>query len=247
MANDGNRSGANEGETPDHADSDRRDFLKVTGLGAAGVAAGLAGCTGPSDGGDGDGGGGDGGDGGSGGLPDTIRVGALGPAEQSFGSSIINSVELAADEINNDGGIGENGATVEVVSGDTKDQPSVARQRYEEMTSGGDAVDATIGIFGSEQLLALMQNIAQKKTVHLTAGSATPEAPAQVKTDYDKYKYWFRVGRSTPRSWATACSSTLRTGSPIWAGSGSPSSPSSTSGRNRSPGRSRTTSRTGRT
>jgi branched-chain amino acid transport system substrate-binding protein len=195
MANDGNRDDANEGKTPEHADSDRRDFLKVTGLGAAGVAAGLAGCTGPSDGGDGgDGGGGDGGDGGSGGLPDTIRVGALGPAEQSFGSSIIKSVELAADEINNDGGIGESGATVEVVSGDTKDQPSVARQRYGEMTSGGNAVDATIGIFGSEQLLALMQNIAQKETVHLTAGSATPEAPAQVKSDYDKYKYWFRVG-----------------------------------------------------
>jgi branched-chain amino acid transport system substrate-binding protein len=191
MANDGNRGGENG--TSRAASSNRRLFLKATGLGATGLTAGLAGCTGPSDG---DGGGGDGEDGGdgTGSIPDTIRVGALGPAEAPFGASILNSAELAAEEINNDGGVGENGATIEVVTGDTKDDPGTARQRYGEMTSGGDAVHATTGIFGSEQLLALMGNIANKETVHLGTGAATPEAPAKLRDDFERFKYWFRVG-----------------------------------------------------
>lgn len=196
MANDGNRDGADVNDTANHGGSDRRTFLKATGLGATGVAAGMAGCTGPSDGdgGGGDGGGGDGGDGGGGGIPDTIRVGALGPAEAPFGASILRSAELAADKINNNGGVGDNGATIEIRTADTKDSPSTARQRYGEMTSGGNAVHATVGIFGSEQLLALMGNIADKQTVHLTAGAATPEAPKRLVDNYDRFKYWFRVG-----------------------------------------------------
>jgi branched-chain amino acid transport system substrate-binding protein len=191
MANDGSRDDTNERGTESRrgGDSDRRTFLKATGLGATGVAAGLAGCTGPSGG---DGGGGDGGDGG--GIPDTIRLGALGPADAPFGASILNSAELAAEEINNNGGIGEDGATLKVQTADTKDDPGTARQRYGEMTSGGSAVHATTGIFGSEQLLALMGNIANKETVHLGAGAATPEAPGRLKEDFERFKYWFRVG-----------------------------------------------------
>jgi branched-chain amino acid transport system substrate-binding protein len=192
MANDGNQRGTDANETANDLGSDRRTFLKATGLGATGVAAGLAGCTGPSDGDGGDGGGGGDGDGGE--IPETIRVGALGPAEAPFGSSILNSAELAAQEINDNGGVGDKGATIEVTTGDTKDDPGTARQRYGEMTSGGDAAHVTTGIFGSEQLLALMGNIADKETVHLSTGAATPEAPAKLQDDYERFKYWFRAG-----------------------------------------------------
>jgi branched-chain amino acid transport system substrate-binding protein len=120
-------------------------------------------------------------------------VGALGPEEAPFGASIINSAELAATEINESDDLLAD-TTVEVTSADTKDDPGTARQRYGEMTSGGSAVDATVGIFGSEQLLALMGNIADKQTPHLTAGAATPEAPGRLTEDYERYKYWFRVG-----------------------------------------------------
>lgn len=170
----------------------RRDFIKATGAGVS--IATLAGCSG--DGGDG-GGGGDGGDGGStgtpggGGVEGPIKIGAMGPADAPFGASIFGAVNLAAQEINADGGIA--GADVEVITKDTMDDPGTARQGYQELTTG-ENVDATVGIFGSEQLIALMPNIAQQQTVHLTAGAATPEAPAQVKSDYDRFKYWFRVG-----------------------------------------------------
>jgi len=115
----------------------------------------------------------------------------MGPADAPFGDSIFKAVNLAADQMNEDGGIA--GADVEIITKDTMDDPGTARQGYQELTTG-ENVDATVGIFGSEQLLALMPNIAQQQTVHLTAGAATPEAPAQVASDYDRFKYWFRVG-----------------------------------------------------
>ena len=155
---------------------DRRSFLKATGAGSAAVA--LAGCTETISGG-------------GGGIPDTITVGAMGPADAPFGASILNSAELAAEEMNANGGIG--GADVEILTRDTMDSPSTARTGYQELTTS-ENVDATVGIFGSEQLLALMPEIASAETVHMTAGAATPEAALQVKDDYETNKYWFRVG-----------------------------------------------------
>ena len=154
----------------------RRPFLRATGAGAAGVA--FAGCLGDSDSGDGT-------------VPDTITIGTLGPSDSPLGASIHNSVKLAVEEINADGGIA--GADVEVSTKDTKDQPSTARDVYKELTTG-ENVEATVGIFGSEQLLAIMDDIAQAETVHLTSGAATPEAPALLAEDYETYKPWFRVG-----------------------------------------------------
>jgi len=155
---------------------DRRSFLKATGAGSAAVA--LAGCTETISGG-------------GGGVPDTIKIGAMGPADASFGASILNSAKLAAEEMNADNGIA--GADVEVITKDTMDQPSTARTGYQELTTS-DNVHGTVGIFGSEQLLALMPEIASAQTPHLTAGAATPKAPEQVAEDYETNKYWFRVG-----------------------------------------------------
>jgi branched-chain amino acid transport system substrate-binding protein len=128
---------------------------------------------------------------GDGGIPETITIGALGPAESPMGDSILKSAELAVSEINDDGGIA--GADVEVSTKDTMDQPGTTREVYQELTTG-ENVDATVGIFGSESLLSIMENIAQQSTVHLTAGAATPEAPQLVADDYETNKYWFRVG-----------------------------------------------------
>ncbi|MFC7236215.1 ABC transporter substrate-binding protein [Halosegnis marinus] len=155
----------------------RRTFLKATGVSAG--AAALAGCT------DTIGGGGDGG------IPDTIRLGALGPADSPMGDSILKSAELAVEEINDDGGIA--GADVTLSTKDTKDDPGTTRSGYQELTTG-ENVHATVGIFGSENLLSIMGNISNAQTVHMTAGAATPEAPARVADDFEANKYWFRVG-----------------------------------------------------
>ncbi|WP_255196314.1 ABC transporter substrate-binding protein [Halorarius litoreus] len=182
MVNDGKgtsgtpETGNRTGRATNVGNVGRRSFLKATGVGAGAVT--LAGCTSTIGGG-------------GGGVPDTVKLGALGPIDSPMGDSILKSANLAAKEINADGGIA--GSDVEVITKDTKDDPATTRQGYQELTTG-ENVHATVGIFGSEQLLSIMGNIGQAQTPHLTAGAATPEAPALVGEDYETNKYWFRVG-----------------------------------------------------
>ena len=106
----------------------RRALLRTTGAGAVGTA--LASCLGNGNG-DGDGGGNGNGNGNGNGdsdLPDTITLGALGPADLLMGDSIMKSAELAVDEINAADGIG--GSDVELSTKDTKDDPGTTRQVY---------------------------------------------------------------------------------------------------------------------
>ncbi|MFB6084222.1 MAG: ABC transporter substrate-binding protein [Halorientalis sp.] len=177
MVNDGNSgqpesSNGNDNGSPVNDGSGssvgRRPFIKAAGTGAA--AAGLAGCLG------------------GGGGSKTIKIGVLAPKASPIGKSIFNSAKLAANEI---GKI--NGKSVEVITKDTKDNPSTAKKKYQELTTGAQ-VDTTMGIFGSEQLLTIMDPMAQTKTLHLGTGAATPEATRKVARNYDKYKYFFRVG-----------------------------------------------------
>jgi branched-chain amino acid transport system substrate-binding protein len=162
----------------------RRNFLRATGTGA--VLASVAGCLG-----------GGGGDGAS--VPlsdrDEVRVGVLAPvpSQNPIGASIANGVRLAAQEINDGGGIGGDGPTVSVTVKDTKEQPQTGATRYGELVRD-ENVDLTTGIFTSEVLLAIMDDIAEAQTPHMTTGAASPEASAQVNEDYDQYKYHFRTG-----------------------------------------------------
>lgn len=176
---------------------ERRRFLLAAGVGAAG----LAGCvtteedtdtpTAGAGAGDGDG---------DGTATETetgasiegpITIGAMGPADSPIGASILRAAELAVGEINDDGGIA--GADVELVTKDTKDDPGTARTAYQELTTGED-VDFTVGIFGSEQLLAILPNVADQGKLHLSTGAATPDATRRVSEDYERFKYYFRAG-----------------------------------------------------
>jgi len=191
MVNDGNGTSEREFDGSGFSDGgnktkaggagvDRRRFLRVAGTGV--TAASLAGCTGSD---------------GSGSntqeLEDPINIGVLAPepANNPIGASIANAAELAADELNENGGV--LGADVEVSVKDTKEDPSTGQRMYQELTVG-ENVDATTGVFTSEVLLNLMSSIAQQETLHLGTGAATPEASEQVASDYDRFKYFFRTG-----------------------------------------------------
>lgn len=153
----------------------RRSFLKAAGAGVA--ATGLAGCR----------------SGGGGGTDDELTIGVLAPDPDtnSIGASIANSAELAVERLNEEGGVLDRDVSVEIEN--TEESADAGKSAYQELTLGKGA-DVTVGVFTSEVLMALMDEIADKETVHLTTGAATPEASALVKEDYETYKYHFRTG-----------------------------------------------------
>ncbi|QFU82617.1 ABC transporter substrate-binding protein [Natronorubrum aibiense] len=174
------------GATAERADRDgalnRRRLLKAT----TGVAAGISvsGCldsyetlAGSTDSDDDD--------------PVTIGVLAPNPDSDYIGRSIVRAAEVAVTELNDDGGI--NGRDVEMAVGDTNESPLEARRQYQRLVLE-EGADVTVGVFTSEALMNIVDNIAEQETIHLTSGAATTEVSRLVNEEYDRYKYHFRVG-----------------------------------------------------
>ncbi|WP_049902786.1 ABC transporter substrate-binding protein [Halococcus agarilyticus] len=153
--------------------------------------------TGDTDGGGGtdteSGNGSSGGGGGSADIEGPITIGALAPNPENnpIGASIVNGARLAVQELNANDGIG--GAEVELAVGNTEEDPSTGQQRYRELVLNEEA-DVTTGIFTSEVLLNIIDDIAQQGTIHLTAGAATAEVSRMIAENYDQFKYHFRAG-----------------------------------------------------
>lgn len=151
----------------------RRRFIRSIGAGAA--ATGLAGCLGDD-------------------VPeDAIRFGALAvePNTNPLGQSIRDGVKLAAKHINADGGL--LGNELAVFTEDTQQDAARAREAYENLVIG-DEVDATIGPFSSEELLAIIDKVADEQKLHFTCASGTTQPSKLVNEEYERYKYHFRPG-----------------------------------------------------
>jgi len=165
----------------------RRSFLRASGVGALAITAG---CTG---GGDGDGGDG-GSDGGStdGQISGTIKIGSMVPLPGEFagGTAQKQAVELKAKQLNDDGGL--LGADVEVVTKDTKLDPSTALDRYRELQLE-EEVDVTVGLFGSEPGLRVAEEVKEHQNVLVLGGVSTTDIEQLIKDDYEGYKYVFRA------------------------------------------------------
>ncbi|WP_049999099.1 ABC transporter substrate-binding protein [Halococcus sediminicola] len=220
MATDGNeqRSNSTDGNgssrksnTGRNTGANRRRFLRATG--GAALATTVAGCLSLGGGGGGDNGSGGGGSGGGGGngsggggggngsgggggnanIEGPVTIGALAPNPENdpIGGSIVNGAKLAVKQLNANGGIG--GAEVKLEVGNTEGDPSTGQQRYRELVLNKNA-DVTTGIFTSEVLLNIVEDMAQQKTVHITAGAASTEISRMIAENYDKYKYHFRAG-----------------------------------------------------
>lgn len=158
----------------------RRTILKVAGGSVASVS--LAGCLDTYDaiatGSD---------------APDTITIGVLAPDpnSDSIGRSMVRAAELAVDQLNDGGGI--DGRDVELAVGNTKGSPLEAKRQYQRLVLQ-EGADVTVGVFASEALMNIMDDIADQETIHLTSGAATTAASRLVHEEYDRYKYHFRAG-----------------------------------------------------
>ncbi|PSP97832.1 hypothetical protein BRC89_10510 [Halobacteriales archaeon QS_4_70_19] len=182
----------------------RRSFLKYAGAG--GAAALAAGCK------ERDRQGGSGFEGTVGGANNdgtapptplsgnTIRIGNLAPQPESFpvGQSMWNSMQLAVQDINQNGvpGIGGRGilgAKLEPFSGNTEASPGTAQSEFKRLVQK-KGCKTTFGTFLTQSTLQCFNPMKATRTVHLTTAAAGPKPGRIVSERYDEFKWHFRAG-----------------------------------------------------
>jgi branched-chain amino acid transport system substrate-binding protein len=127
-------------------------------------------------------------------LGDELRIGVLAPEPESdpVGSSIAVGAQVAAAELEDNGGVlGADSVSVSV--GNTESSASASRDAYNELILDNN-VHFTLGNFSSEAALAIQDNIANERTIHMITGAGSPELTSAIADDYDRYKYIFRMG-----------------------------------------------------
>lgn len=127
-----------------------------------------------------------------------VVIGVIGPMSLPEGTAEKNAAELAVEEINAQGGI--LGLPVRLVVGDTKLNPDTATAEFRRLATQEKA-DMITGGFSSGVMSAMMEVMAETKTVFL-ADASSPQHPAMVAENYDKYKYWFRISQNNGSTFA---------------------------------------------
>ena len=117
-----------------------------------------------------------------------IRIGVIAEAQAVAGSSIPSAAQLAADEINAQGGV--DGRKIEIVSYDNHSSSAEFVRAFQRAVNE-DHVNAVIGSYVSEVVLALEPWAGRLKTVFITPGAASDVITANIAKDYEHNKYTF--------------------------------------------------------
>ncbi|HEY5324715.1 MAG TPA: ABC transporter substrate-binding protein [Caldimonas sp.] len=120
-----------------------------------------------------------------------IRIGVPTAMQLQVGRDTQDAMKMAIDEVNAKGGV--LGRKLEMVVADETENPETGISAIKKLTAD-EKVDVLIGGYTSGVTLAQLPHISAAKTIYLNVGSASPSTNAKVKTDYDNYKYIFRVG-----------------------------------------------------
>ncbi len=126
---------------------------------------------------------------------DEIKIGIIGPMKYSFGQSQWNGAQMAAEQINADGGIkiGNQTMKIKLFKADSKEYTSVAlAAEAMESLIKKNACHFVLGGLTSEATLAMQDVAMDNKTIFYSAGAAHPELCNRVVRNYDRYKYYFR-------------------------------------------------------
>ena len=119
---------------------------------------------------------------------DPIKLGVIAEAQAIAGASIPQAAQLAADEINAQGGV--DGRKIEIITYDNHSSSADSVRAFQRAVNE-DKVHAVIGSYISEVVLALMPWASRLKTPFVTPGAASNEIPLGVHKDYEKNKYTF--------------------------------------------------------
>lgn len=154
--------------------SKRRSFLRRTAATGAVVATGtsLSGCLRIF----------------GGGSSDAITVGVLSMLETDTGKATERGVEIAAEFIDDEDSIDQE---IEVASANTEGTSTGAVEAYNNLINREEA-DVTLGAFAESAAAGIMPNIADEQKIHLNVGAASPALSAELRENFEEYKYWFR-------------------------------------------------------
>lgn len=125
-----------------------------------------------------------------------LRIGIVGPMEFIQGEHHWAGATMAAAEVNAAGGIkvGNDTYTVTLVKVETNEMLSVTDAASAvERAIARDNVQFLIGGFRSEAVVAMQEVAMDEKVIFIGAGPGHPGLNTQVKENYDRYKYWFRL------------------------------------------------------
>ena len=109
-------------------------------------------------------------------------------AQAVAGSSIPQAAQIAADEINAKGGV--DGRKIEIVSYDNHSSSAESVRAFQRAVNE-DHVNAVIGSYISEVVLALEPWAGRLKTVFITPGAASDVITQNIAKDYEHNKYTF--------------------------------------------------------
>ena len=127
---------------------------------------------------------------------DVIRVGVIGPMQFQMGEHHWMGAKLAADEINEAGGVkvGEDYYDIKLVQVDSNElvNPADAATAAERAITV-DKVDFLMGTIRSEGALAVQEVAMDYQKIFMVCGSSETKMSDKVADDYETYKYWFRV------------------------------------------------------
>lgn len=129
-------------------------------------------------------------------APKTIKIAIAGPMQFIQGQHHWLGAQMAADEINKAGGVkvGNKKYQIELVKVDTNELLSVddATSAVEKAITT-NKVNVIIGTIRSEAAVAIQELAMDNKTMMIVCGASLPQMAEKVGTDYNRYKYWFRV------------------------------------------------------
>lgn len=126
-----------------------------------------------------------------------IKIGVIGPMAFIQGQHSWMGAQIAADEINKAGGVNVAGVRrqIELVKVETNELASIPDAILAvERAINTDKVDFLVGGYRSEAALAYHEVAANAKKIIMSPPCGVKEILTRVKTNYDKYKYIFRVG-----------------------------------------------------
>ncbi len=130
------------------------------------------------------------------GVEQTIKIGVLGPMKFKTGEMFWNAASLAAEEINEAGGIlvGKTRRPIELIRVDTNELLSVPDAvMATERVITVDKADILIGVQRTEASLAIQDVAMDYKKVFINTIANHPDLSERVAKDYDRYKYYFRL------------------------------------------------------